>query len=64
MAGRHTFLRRLAAFSLFAVLFVTGFLLTVAYTLSGETVLSLIRPALRNRNADISAEDARLVFPV
>ena len=64
MPGRGPLLRRLAAFGLFAVLFVTGFLLTVAYTLSGETVLSLVRPALRSRNVDMAVDDARFVFPL
>jgi hypothetical protein len=63
-AGRRHFLRRLAVFSLFAVLFLAGFLLTVAYTLSGETVLSLVRPALKSRNVDIAVDDARFVFPI
>ncbi len=64
MPGRRPFLRRLAVFSLFAVLFLAGFLLTVAFTLSGETVLSLFRPALNSRNVDIAVDDARFVFPI
>jgi len=64
LPGKRPFLRRLAAFSLFAVLFLAGFLLTVEYTLSGETVLSLVRPALKSRNVDFSVDDARFVFPI
>jgi hypothetical protein len=64
LAGNRSFLRRLAVFALFAVLFLAGFLLTVAYTLSGETVLSLVRPALKSQNVDLSVEDARFTFPL
>jgi hypothetical protein len=64
LAVKRPFLRRLAAYSLFAVLFAAGFLLTVAYTVSGETLLSLVRPALRQNDVEISVDDARFIFPV
>jgi len=57
-------LRRLAVFALFSVLFLAGFLFTVAYTLSGETILSLVRPTLKSHHVDISVDDAQLTFPL
>lgn len=62
--GSRTSPRRLAAFALGAALFFGGFLLTVALTLPGETVLGLILPALESRGVGLTAESARFVFPL
>jgi hypothetical protein len=56
--------RRPAIYALGAALFVCGFLLTVAITLPGETVLGLIAPSLESRGVRLTAQSARLVFPV
>ncbi len=61
--GNRTAPRRPAVYALGAALFVGGFLLTVALTLPGETVLGLIAPSLESRGVRLSAESARLVFP-
>jgi hypothetical protein len=57
-------LRRPALYALGAALFLAGFLLTVAVTLPGETVLSLFRSTLKARGVGFEAGDARLVFPL
>ena len=62
--GRRSRPRRLAAYALGAGLFLCGFLLTVAITLPGETVLGLVRPYLESRGVQVSAEKTRLVFPL
>ncbi|MBP2676118.1 MAG: hypothetical protein H6Q84_2958, partial [Deltaproteobacteria bacterium] len=56
--------RRLALYALGAVLFLGGFLLTVALTLPGETVLGLVTPSLESRGVSLASESARLVFPL
>ncbi len=62
--GSRTSPRRLAAYALGAALFAGGFLLTVALTLPGETVLGLIAPSLESRGVRLTAQNARLVFPL
>lgn len=62
--GSRTSPRRPAAYLLGAALFVCGFLLTVALTLPGETVLGLVAPSLESRGVRLTARSARLVFPV
>jgi hypothetical protein len=64
LRGSRLFARRLAVFSLCAVLFLCGFVLTVAYTLSGETILSLIRPELARRHIGLSVDSARFTLPL
>jgi hypothetical protein len=56
--------RRAAAYALGAALFAGGFLLTVALTLPGETVLGLVASRLEARGVRLSAGSARLVFPL
>jgi len=56
--------RRLALYALGATLFLGGFLLTVALTLPGETVLGLVTPSMESRGVRLAAESARLVFPL
>lgn len=62
--GSRTSLRRAAVYALAAALFVGGFLLTVAVTLPGETVLGLVAPSLESRGVRLTAESARLVLPL
>jgi hypothetical protein len=62
--GRRAAPRRLAVWALCAALFLGGFLLTVALTLPGETALGLVRPILESGGVQLSADDARLVFPL
>ncbi len=62
--GRRAAPRRLAVWALGAALFLGGFLLTVALTLPGETVLGLVRPMLESGGVQLAADDARLVFPL
>ncbi len=62
--GSRTSPRTLAVYALGAALFAGGFLLTVALTLPGETVLGLIAPSLESRGVRLAARNARLVFPL
>ncbi len=62
--GSRTSPRRLAVYALGTAIFVGGFLLTVALTLPGETVLDLVTPSLESRGIHLSAQSARLVFPL
>jgi len=62
--GRTPLPRRLAAYALGATLFLCGFLLTIALTLPGDTLLGLARPTLEAQGVRLSADKTRLVFPL
>ncbi len=64
MPGRYANLRRPTLYALGAALFLAGFLLTVAVTLPGDTVLSLSRAALKTAGVELTAADTRFVFPL
>ncbi|MHB1024307.1 MAG: hypothetical protein ACYC24_01205 [Desulfobacteria bacterium] len=46
-----------------ALLFLASLSCAVALTLPSDTILSTLRPMLRKHGVDLSAQDARLVFP-
>ncbi|MBP2678418.1 MAG: hypothetical protein H6Q82_1483 [Deltaproteobacteria bacterium] len=56
-------LRGCAIVAIGALLFLAALSAAVALTLPGDTILSTLRPVLRSHGVDLSAQDARFVFP-
>jgi hypothetical protein len=56
-------LRGLAIITIGALLFLASLSFAVALTLPPDAILSTLRPMLRNHGIDLSAQDARFLFP-
>jgi hypothetical protein len=56
-------LRGRAIIAIGALLFLASLTCAVALTLPPDVILSTLRPMLRDRGVDLSAQDARFIFP-
>jgi len=56
-------LRGRAIVAIGALLFLASLACAVAFTLPPDAILSTLRPALRSHGVDLSAQEARFVFP-
>lgn len=63
MTGRRIALRRGLLLLLSGILFFLVFFLVLSLSLPGETILEMVRPSLAKAGMDLSAEEARIVFP-